>query len=270
MKTVNKLISLLLALTLLFTAYPAKIYASDPSTTARDWYYTKSKNHKTPAVSANIKDLLHKYDAYYAGNTRKKIIYLTFDFGYENGLTSSILDTLKEHDIKASIFVCKAFIKQNPDGLKRMLKEGHIIGNHTVNHLPLYKLTGNKLKSELKGVEDAYYEATEEKMTKILRPPSGSYSEKSLALTQALGYKTFFWSIALPNDWNLANQPSKDTALRLFKEQHHKGAIVLLHGVSPTVADNLDTMLTQLEDAGYTFGLLTDINAAPDIKDNSK
>lgn len=264
MKTANKLVSLLLAIILLFTAFPGKIYAGNLSTAARDWYYTKSQNRKTPVVSDEIKDLLKKYDAYYVGNTKKKIIYLTFDLGYENGYTADILDVLKKHDIKASFFVCKAFIDQNPKGLKRMIKEGHVVGNHTVNHISFYKLSDSKLKSELSGVEQAYEKVMGEKMTKIVRPPSGSYSEKSLAALRKLGYKTFFWSIALPNDWNLSNQPTKEAALQLFKVQRHKGAIVLLHGVSPAVAGNLDTMLSQLEDAGYQFGLVTDIPAAAD------
>ncbi|SHO53800.1 polysaccharide deacetylase family protein [Anaerocolumna xylanovorans] len=265
MKVISKLLSLLLAVILLLTAYPFKTYAA-LSTTARDWYYTKSQNHKTPVVSGNIKDMLKKYNAYYVDDTKEKVIYLTFDLGYENGYTDDILDILKEHDIKAAFFVCKAFIDQNPDGLKRMLEEGHVVGNHTVNHISFYKLSQSKLKSELKGVEDTYEKVTGEKMAKILRPPSGGYSEKSLAWTQKLGYKTFFWSIALPNDWNLSNQPTKDAALGLFKGQHHKGAIVLLHGVSPAVAKSLDAMLTQLEDAGYHFGLVTDIPSAAPAK----
>lgn len=266
MKSISKLFSLLLAVVLLLAAYPSTAYAA-LSTTARDWYYTKSQNHKAPVVSGIIKDMLKKYDAYYIDDTKEKIIYLTFDLGYDNGYTEDILDTLKKHDIKATFFVCKAFITQNPDGLKRMLEEGHVVGNHTVNHIPFYKLSQSKLESELKGVEDAYKKTTGKTMTKVLRPPEGGYSEKSLALTQKLGYKTFFWSIALPNDWNLSNQPSRDTTLKLFKAQHHKGAIALLHGVSPAVAKNLDAMLLQLEDAGYRFGLVTDIPSAAEDKE---
>lgn len=142
-----------------------------------------------------------------------------------------------------------------------MVKEGHLVANHTVNHIPFYKLTESKLKSELTKVEKAYKEVTGEEMVKFVRPSEGGYSEKSLSLTKKLGYTSFFWSIALPNDWNLKDQPSKKTALALFKNQYHNGAIVLLHGVSPVVADNLDQMLTQLEDEGYEFKLVSDFSS---------
>lgn len=258
MKKFYSFIAFLVSFILFFSICSQPVYAA-VSTTARDWYYTKSKGHKTPVVSESIQKMLKKYNGYYVYNTGKKVVYLTFDFGYDNGYTAQILDVLKEHEIKASFFVCKAFIDQDPEGLKRMVEEGHVVGNHTVNHIPFYKLSESKIKTELKRVETAYKEVTGEKMAKIVRPPSGGYSENSLAITKKLGYTTVFWSIALPNDWNLDNQPSKETALGLFKGQSHKGAIILLHGVSPTVADNLDAMVTQLEDAGYEFRLVTDM-----------
>lgn len=259
MKKIKTFLPLVMAFIMFFTSYPSHVYAGTLSTKAKDWYYTKSKDHKTPIISKETKELIGEYDAFYVYNTKKKVIYLTFDLGYENGYTSQILDTLKEHNIQATFFVCKGFIDKNPKGLKRMVKEGHVVGNHTVNHLSFSKLSKSKLKSELEGVEDAYKEVTGEKMLKLVRPPEGGYSEKSLALTKKLGYTSVFWSIALPNDWNLKQQPSKQTTLSLFKNQHHKGAIVLLHGVSSAVADNLDEMLTQLEDAGYEFKLVTDM-----------
>lgn len=268
MRKIKPFLLIVITFIMIFTAYPLQVYASTPSTKAKNWYYTKSKNHKTPVISKEIKDLLKEYDAYYVYNTKKKVIYLTFDLGYENGYTTQILDTLKMHDVKATFFVCKAFIDKNPKGLKRMVKEGHIVGNHTVNHLSFSKLSKSKLKDELAAVEDAYEEVIGEKMLKVVRPPEGGYSEKSLALTKKLGYTTVFWSIALPNDWNLKQQPSKQTTISLFKNQHHKGAIPLLHGVSSSVADNLDAMLTQLKDAGYEFRLVTDMMPNDSTKKN--
>lgn len=259
MKKIKTFLPIVMAFIMFFTIFPQGVYAGTLSTKAKDWYYTKSKKHKSPIISKETKELFKEYGAYYVYNTKKKVIYLTFDLGYENGYTTQILDTLKKHDVKATFFVCKGFIDKNPEGLKRMVEEGHIVGNHTVNHLSFSKLTKSKLKSELKGVEDAYKEVIGEKMLKVVRPPEGGYSEKSLALTKQLGYTTVFWSIALPNDWNLKQQPSKQTTLSLFKNQHHNGAIPLLHGVSQAVADNLDAMLTQLEDAGYEFRLVTDM-----------
>jgi peptidoglycan-N-acetylmuramic acid deacetylase len=261
MKKHKALLSIIMVFAILIFVIPQEVYAASLSSKSYGWGYTKSKRHKTPAISKDTKEWLKDYDAYYVYNTKKKAIYLTFDLGYENGYTTKILNVLEEHDIKATFFVCKAFIDKNPKGLKRMVKEGHVVGNHTVNHIPFYKLSESKLKSELKKVETAYKEVTGEDMVKYVRPPEGGYSEKSLGLTQKLGYTSIFWSIALPNDWNLENQPSKETTLSLFKNQHHRGAIVLLHGVSPVVADNLDKMLSQLEEEGYEFKLITDINA---------
>lgn len=259
MKKLKSLLSVIMTFIILISSFARDAYANSLSSKAHDWGYTKSKKHMIPTISKETIKWLKEYDGYYVNNTKEKIIYLTFDLGYENGYTTKILDVLKKHEVKATFFVCKAFIDSNPKGVKRMVKEGHVVANHTVNHLPFYDLSEKKLRSELKSVEDAYKKVTHKKMVKVVRPPGGGYSEKSLALTQKLGYTSIFWSIALPNDWNLKKQPSKETTLALFKDQHHKGAIVLLHGVSPAVANNLDTMLTQLKKAGYEFRLITDM-----------
>ncbi len=258
MKKIKPLLSFFIA-AILIAIVPQAAYANTLSTDAYSWSRTTNKNHKTPAIPKQTKAWLEEYSGYYVYNTKQKVIYLTFDLGYENGYTTKILDVLKKHNVKATFFVCKAFIDSNPKGLKRMVKEEHVVANHTVNHIPFYKLSESKLKTELKSVEDAYKKVTGEKMIKFVRPPEGGFSEKSLFLSQKLGYTSIFWSIALPNDWNLNDQPSKETTLALFKNQYHNGAIVLLHGISPAVANNLDEMLTQLEDAGYEFRLVTDI-----------
>ncbi len=256
----KRILSVILAFITVFTMMPtSEGYASSVSNKALGWGYTKSKNHKVPVVSKSTKALLKKNNGYYVYNEKEKYVYLTFDLGYDNGYTNKILDVLEEHEIKATFFVCKAAITANPKAIKRMVKEGHIVANHTVKHIPFYKLSKSSLKKELQGVEKEYEKVTGEKMVKFVRPPEGGYSEKSLAITKELGYTSIFWSIALPNDWNLKKQPSKKTTLALFKNQHHKGAIILLHGVSPAVADNLDTMLTQLEKEGYEFRLVTDM-----------
>lgn len=253
-------ITILITLIIIISHFPKEVYANAPNKTAKGWGYVISKNHKTPYVSTNTKKLLKKYDAYYVHNTKEKVIYLTFDLGYENGNTSKILSALDKHNVKATIFVCKAFIDNNPKGLKRMVKEGHAVGNHTVNHIALSQLSTERIKNELDRVNQAYKKVTGKDMPKIVRPPEGGYSEKSLADTKKLGYTSIFWSISLPNDWNIKNQPSKEKTLSLFPSQYHNGAIVLLHGVSPAVADNLDQMLTQLEKKGYHFKLITDIH----------
>ncbi len=258
-KHIKSILSFIMAFIITFTLLPQEIYALSLSNKAQGWGYSKSVNHKTPSVSKGTIKLLAKYDGYYVYNTDEKIIYLTFDLGYDNGYTDKILNVLKKHHINATFFVCKGTITGNPKAIKRMVTEGHVVANHTVNHIPFYKQSKSSLEEELQGVEKAYEEVTGDQMLKIVRPPEGGYSEKSLAITKDLGYTSVFWSIALPNDWNLDKQPSRKATLSLFKNQHHKGAIVLLHGVSPVVANNLDTMLTQLEDEDYEFGLVTDM-----------
>ncbi len=259
MKKLKIFLSFIIACLFLSSEYTETVYASTLSTKSISWYYKKSINHKTPVISKTTKELLNKYDAHYVYNTKEKVVYLTFDLGYENGYTSKILNVLKKHKVKATFFVCKAFVTYNPNGLKRMVKEGHLVANHTVNHKNFATLTDSKIKSELKRVEDEYKKVTGKKMSKLVRPPEGRYSVKSLSTTKKLGYTTFFWSIALPNDWNMKNQPSKTVTLELFKKQYHNGAIILLHAVSPAVANNLDTMLKQLEDKGYEFRLVSDM-----------
>ncbi len=223
------------------------------------WAFEPSVDHKTPKIPTQTKELFKKYGAYYVNNTKSKVVYLTFDLGYENGYTTKILDVLKKHKIKAAFFICKGVISKNPDGIKRMVKEGHIVANHTVNHLNLATLKESKIKSELEGVSKAYKKLTGKEMVKIVRPPSGNYSENSLATLKKLGYTPVFWSLSLHNDWNMKKQPSKAEALALFPEYSHNGAIILLHAVSPTVANNLDTMLTQLEKQGYAFRSILDL-----------
>ena len=259
MRKTRIFLALLIACLLLSSQYAEKVYAISLSTKSISWYYKKSTNHKTPVISKTTKKLLEKYNAYYVHNTKKKVVYLTFDLGYENGYTSKILSVLKKHNINATFFVCKAFITYNPKGLKKMVKDGNLVANHSVNHKNFALLTKSQIKSELGGVEAAYKKVTGKKMAKFVRPPEGRYSLKSLSITKDLGYTTIFWSITLPNDWDMKNQPSKTDAMDLFKKQYHNGSIILLHAVSPAVANNLDGMLTQLEDKGYEFHLVTDM-----------
>lgn len=242
---------------------PEKENAPDESafsTKGHAWSYTRNKEHNTPAVGETARLYCGKYQGYYVHNTSEKVIYLTFDEGYENGFTPKILDTLAGRNIKASFFATKSFITKNPELVKRMVEEGHVVASHTVTHRSMYELSDKELKEELEGVEEAYREVTGEAMAKYVRPPKGDYSEKSLAVTGELGYRTIFWSIALPNDWNQEKQPTKEEATALFKDNHHNGAIVLLHAVSRTVAENLDEMLQILEVEGYSFKLITDID----------
>ncbi len=199
------------------------------------------------------------YDAYYLGDVDKKIIYLTFDAGYENGYTPAILDALKKHNVKATFFLVGNYITSSPDLVKRMVDEGHSVANHTYNHPNMSKIsTKEAFRKEIEDLENAFREATGQELTKHYRPPQGKYSENNLKMAQELGYKTFFWSLAYV-DWYNDKQPTKEEAFKKLLGRIHPGAIVLLHSTSKTNSEILDELLTKWEEMGYIFGTLDDI-----------
>ena len=196
---------------------------------------------------------LRQWDAYYVGDTAEKVIYLTFDAGYENGHTAKILDTLKKHHVKATFFVVGNFIETSPDLVKRMVKEGHLVGNHTFTHPDMSEIaTEEAFRQELAKLEDLYEKTTGKKMKKYYRPPQGKYSESNLKMAKKMGYHTIFWSLAYV-DWYESDQPTREEALEKMVPRIHPGAIVLLHSTSATNAQVLDELLTKWEDKGYSF-----------------
>ena len=204
---------------------------------------------------------LAKYDAAYLGNTSEKVIYLTFDAGYENGCTEKILDALKKHNAPAAFFLVGNYIQQNPDLVRRMVSEGHIVGNHTMHHYDMSKISDqSSFQKELEDLETLYYEVVGQQMPKYYRPPQGNYSETNLQMAQALGYKTVFWSLAYV-DWNNDNQPTAEAALNKLLPRTHPGAVVLLHSTSQTNAEILDDLLTKFEEMGYRFAPITELFA---------
>lgn len=209
-----------------------------------------------PPVANTTFDELKKYDAYYAEDTDEKVIYLTFDCGYENGNTAPILDALKKHNASATFFVVGNFISTSPDLIKRMQEEGHTVGNHTYNHPDMSKIsTKEAFEKELKDVEDSYKEITGEDMTRYYRPPQGKYSTENLQMAKEMGYHTFFWSLAYV-DWYQDDQPSHEEAFDKLLGRIHPGAIVLLHSTSGTNGEILDELLGKWEEMGYTFQTL--------------
>ena len=193
-------------------------------------------------------------NGYYVFNTNKKVIYLTFDNGYEAGYTNSILDTLKSKNVKVVFFVSGSYIDNNPNIIKRMVNEGHIVANHTVTHPTLPNLANNPaaFNAEILGVEKKYKDVTGLDMVKMLRPPSGYYSMRSLCLTQQLSYSSVFWSFGY-KDWDTNNQPSPSDAFKKITTSTHPGAIFLLHAVSSTNTSILGNVIDAIRDQGYTF-----------------
>ena len=199
---------------------------------------------------------LKTYDAAFIGDTTDKVLYLTFDAGYENGCTEKILDTLKKQNVKAAFFLVGNYIEKNADLVRRMVEEGHIVGNHTMHHPDMSKL-GEKdaFAKELTDLEVLYRETTGQDMQKFYRPPQGIYSEENLKMAKALGYKTVFWSLAYV-DWNNDSQPTAEQAFSKLLPRTHNGAVVLLHSTSRTNAEILDELLTKWKEMGYRFETL--------------
>lgn len=233
--------------------------AAVPASAEGNWGLSFQEEGKTPVGNATFEELA-KYDAFYAEQTEEKHIYLTFDVGYENGNTASILDTLKKHNVSATFFVVGTYIESDPELVKRMAEEGHIVGNHTWHHPDMSQIAAlDTFKKELVDVEDAYREVTGEEMTKFYRPPQGKYSESNLQMAQELGYKTFFWSLAYV-DWYDDNQPTKEEAFDKLLGRIHPGAIVLLHSTSDTNSLILDELIQKWKEMGYTIRPLTELS----------
>ena len=202
---------------------------------------------------------LKQYNAYYVGDAGEKVIYLTFDAGYENGNTAPILDALKKHNAPATFFVVGHYLESAPDLVKRMVEEGHTVGNHTYHHLDMSKISDKaSFQKEMDDVAALYEEITGGKLAMYYRPPQGKYSAENLARAKELGYQTFFWSLAYV-DWIQDDQPSREEAFAKMTERIHPGAIVLLHSTSKTNGEIMDELLTKWEEMGYTFKPLSDL-----------
>lgn len=202
---------------------------------------------------------LKQYDAYYVGGPDEKVIYLTFDCGYENGNTEAILEALKEHNAPATFFVVGHYVESAPDLVKRMVEEGHTVGNHTYHHPDMSAISDMAaFQKEMDDVANAFKDVTGTDMAMYYRPPQGKYSTNNLKMAQQLGYSTFFWSLAYV-DWNVDDQPSHEQAFDKLISRVHPGAVVLLHNTSKTNGEILDELLTKWEEMGYTFGTLEEL-----------
>ncbi|MBU5590805.1 delta-lactam-biosynthetic de-N-acetylase [Clostridium sp. MSJ-4] len=244
---------------------PTSIMATESNSKNLDtkelnWYFNPRNDGLTPEPAKEGAELIKKYDSYYVGDTKEKVLYLTFDEGYENGYTNQILDVLKKHDVKAAFFVVKPYITSNPNIIKRMVDEGHLVCNHSCNHPSMASIKDkDKFSKELLDLEACYENATGgKKMAKYFRPPMGKYSELSLHYTKELGYKTIFWSFAY-KDWDPKSQPSKEKALDTVLKRSHNGAIVLLHAVSKTNTEILDELITTWKSQGYSIKSLDEL-----------
>lgn len=203
-------------------------------------------------------DELQKYNAHYVGSKDKKVIYLTFDAGYENGNTQPILGALKKHNAPAAFFVVGHFLESEPELVKQMIADGHLVGNHTYRHPDMSSIASKEaFEKEMRDVESKFAEITGGEMARFYRPPQGKYNVNNLEMAKELGYNTFFWSLAYV-DWYQDKQPTHEEAFKKLVGRIHPGAIVLLHSTSKTNAEILDELLAKWEEMGYTFGTLED------------
>ena len=216
-----------------------------------EWGVKRNKEHNQPDVGKDRRKILEENNGICLGNKDEKIIYLTFDEGYEAGFTSKILEILKENEVKATFFITAHYLNTNEELVKQMIEEGHIVGNHTVNHKSMPSLTAEEIKKEVMDLHIAVYQKFEYEM-KYIRPPKGEFSEKSLKNTNNLGYKTVMWSFAY-EDWDENNQPNEEKAKEKILENLHNGEIMLLHGNSKTNTNILDEVIKKSKEMGYNF-----------------
>jgi peptidoglycan-N-acetylmuramic acid deacetylase len=265
---------LILAMTLLlispiFLIGSKDVEANGYSNKPIHWGFKKSSNHNPPSAGTEYEELLAKYGSFYLADTEKKEIYLTFDNGYENGFTAPILDVLKDKKVPATFFVTGHYLKDQADLVKRMVKEGHIVGNHSWHHPDMTTLSEKKMEEELKKVNEEFKRLTGSTDMMYLRAPRGIFSERTLAITKKLGYTNVFWSLAFL-DWKINEQKGWEYAYENIMKQIHPGAIILLHTVSKDNAEALGKAIDDLHKEGYTFRSLDDLMLARELPEPLK
>lgn len=215
------------------------------------WGLKRNENHKQPDLGQKNKELIDKYNGIAIGNKEKPYIYLTFDMGYEAGYTEKILEVLKNNNVKATFFITAHYFNTAPELVERMIKEGHIVGNHTVNHKSMPTCSLEEINSEVMNLHKAIYEKLNYEM-KYIRPPKGEYSERTLAYSNSLGYTTVMWSFAY-DDWDKNKQGREDYGKKKVLDNFHNGEVMLLHGTSKDNSNILDFVIKSAKESGYEF-----------------
>ncbi|TFB13903.1 delta-lactam-biosynthetic de-N-acetylase [Filobacillus milosensis] len=228
-----------------------------PTEEAYGYGYKKQYNEQPPDLGFYA-PLIEKYNGIYMGDPNKKKVYLTFDNGYEQGYTGTILDILKEKQVPATFFLTGHYVDDAPKLVKRMVEEGHIIGNHSNDHLDFTKASEEKIKQDLKTLDEKIMKHTKQNSVTFFRPAKGIFNEKSLKITDELGYVNVFWTVAFV-DWFSDRKNGWKHAFNEVMEQVHPGAIILLHTVSQDNADALTHLIDELRKRGYEFGSLDEL-----------
>jgi peptidoglycan-N-acetylmuramic acid deacetylase len=229
------------------------------------WGFKKGSGGRQADAGREYEQLLDKYDAFYKGSPDQKVLYLTFDNGYENGYTAKILDVLKKEKVPATFFVTGHYLESAPDLAKRMVKEGHTIGNHSWSHPDLTRVSDEQIKEELQQVKEKTAALTGQTEMHYVRPPRGILSERTLKVARDEGYYHVLWSLAF-KDWQTNQQKGWKYAYDNIMAQIHPGAVILLHTVSKDNADALEKVISDLKKQGYTFKSLDDFMMKEKIK----
>lgn len=261
-KMTHRSITAFMALVLFILATAAAIIPG-AADNAYNWYCIRTPGNKRPPCPAEM-SFVDKLGGFYIDKNKtdsdtEKVVYLTFDAGYENGNVEKILDTLKNKEVKGAFFVLGNLVTSNTDLVKRMADEGHLVCNHTYHHRDMSKYTDKaEFALELTSLEDAYRNLTGREMSKYYRPPEGRFSEQNLKFAQEMGYSTVFWSFAYA-DWDNNKQPSAEYALKKILSNVHNGAVILLHPTSSTNAEIMPQLIDSLKIYGYRFGTLDEL-----------
>lgn len=227
------------------------VSASALDNTKIGWGVQRVKDHKQPDLGKRNIELMNKYDGIAMGNADSNKVYLTFDQGYEAGYTNKILDALKENDVKAAFFVTAHYVNTASDIVQRMIDEGHIVGNHTVNHKSMPSISDDEIQKEVMDLHTVVYEKFGYEM-KYTRPPKGEFSERTIAKTNSLGYKTVMWSLAY-DDWDEKKQGREEYGKQKIIDNVHNGAVILLHATSKDNSNILSDVIKQIKEMGYEF-----------------
>ena len=223
------------------------------------WGLKRGNNNQQPDVGSTNKKILDKYEGIYMGNADKKYVYMTFDLGYEAGYTPKILEVLKQNNVKATFFITANYLNTEEKLVKQMIDEGHIVGNHTVNHKSMPSCNLETIKKEMMDLHTAVYNKFGYEM-KYMRPPKGEYSEKTVAYTNTLGYKTVMWSFAY-DDWDETKQGREAYGKKKILDNVHNGEIMLLHATSKDNANILDEVIKEIKNKGYEFKNIDEFEA---------
>lgn len=242
----KKILSVVLCLCLL--SFPLSVHAEG----RQNWYFSSKGQNDRPTLPQVDPELAKGI------GKDEKVLYLTFDAGYENGNVAKITDILEQNGVTGAFFVLKHFVEANPDLVLRMQKNGNLLCNHTSSHPAIPGLSKEKLKAELDTVADSYKTVTGEDMAPYFRPPEGAYDTASLQAVRDLGYRTVFWSLAYA-DWDNDKQPDPETSLKKLESRVHNGAVILLHPTSATNAKILDRFIRDMKEKGYRFGTLEEL-----------